>query len=299
MKYQDYYEALGVSKEATAEEIKKAYRKLAKKYHPDLHPDDASAQERFKEINEAYEVLGDEEKRKKYDTFGAAGNFRDGQSFDPSMYGFGGAGMSSGDSAFSDFFNMIFGGRAEGSADGGFSRFFSGAGGAGGRPTRARYDASMELSIEEAFRGGERTVRYQLGSEAHDVVVKWPAGITDGKRIRIRGERFGMDGDIYVQIRLVGAEKMEGLNLVERVSLYPWEALFGTKKRVNTLHGRINVTIPAKVQSGQRIRIPGKGFRKSNAETGDLYLEIMIQNPKKPTAAQRELYEQLQKTEGK
>lgn len=311
MEFQDYYKTLGVEKTASAEEIKKAYRKLAKKYHPDLHPDDEQAQERFKEINEAYEVLGDEEKRKKYDMFGANYNFADGQNFDPSSYGYSGSGAyaGGGDASFFDFINQIFGG-GKGASSGtrsGFSSFFSGGmGGMGGMGSgyqrsapRARYDASIEISLLEAYRGGEKTVRYRLEGASHDVLIKWPAGIGDGKTIKIRGEKFGFDGDLYVKVHVDGAENLEGLDVVKKVSMLPWEAAFGEKKIVDTFDGRINVSFPAGVRSGSRIRVPGKGFRDIQGKNGDLYLEVVIDNPKKLTEEQRKLYEALRKTKGR
>lgn len=309
MQYKDYYEILGVSKDATEQEIKKAYRTLAKKYHPDRNPDDSSAQEKFKEINEAYEVLGDKEKRKKYDQFGSNYDFAQGQNFDPSDFGFKNVHFESGGGAegFSDFFNMFFGG-------GGFSGMnfggqqtsgnFSGTnfsnGGFSGftnygnqKPPRTRYRSEMTLSLEEAFHGGQRTIRYQFGQESKDVVVKWPAGIADGKTIRIRGERFGVDGDIDIKIRLMGAEHLDGIDLNRKLNLLPWEAYFGTQKTVETFDGKIQVKVPAKIQSGKKIRIGNHGFIDRKGNRGDLYLEIQIVNPTHLTKKQEELYKQL------
>lgn len=317
MQYQDYYKVLGVDKKADAKAIKNAYRKLAKKYHPDLHPDDADAHEKFKEINEAYEVLGDAEKRKKYDTFGANYNFQGGQNFDPSQYGYGGTYTYQGDgSGFSDFFNLFFGGAARqgGGSRGGSRIHFGNFGDLFGEqergrsvytntgrnaPARTRYKASLEITLQEAYEGGQRTVRYRLSGGDHDVLVKWPQGITEGKKIRVRGEKFGIDGDLYVKIHVQGAEKLDGLDVVEDVRLLPWEALFGTKKIIDTFEKKLNIAIPAGVQSGKKIRIPNKGFRDRSGRHGDLYLRVQIVNPEKVSAEQRRLYEQLQKTESR
>lgn len=358
MQFQDYYKTLGVEKQASQTEIKKAYRKLAKKYHPDLHPNDEKAQEKFKQINEAYEVLGDAEKRKKYDQFGANYNFQGGQNFDPSDFGFQGFGpngatytyhTTGGGSGFSDFFNLIFGGAQDfsggesfrgaqgfsgGSGEGayggsahGFSGFgdlgdllrgarggtnshtsAQGFGGVGPEAYRAahagaarkandRYETTMSLALKEAYEGGERTMRFTIGSKSYDITVRWPAGIQDGNRIRVKGEKFGLDGNLMVKIRLLTTGHLEGINLVQPLALTPWEAYCGTKKTVETPDGRIQVTVPREMASGKRIRVPKKGYRNRKGERGDLLLEIQIQNPATISQEQRACYEKWMKEE--
>lgn len=339
MEYQDYYKTLGVEKSASADAIKKAYRKLAKKYHPDLHPDDEKAQDQFKKINEAYEVLGDEEKRKKYDLFGAQGNFSGGQNFDPRDFGYQGFGsgrtVNMGGSGFSDFFDLIFGGlgnrsgfnrgqQAGGPEMGGFKNFggfqgfgdgqgfsgfgnvqgFGGFGGPGGPGRRAqsaavqdRYETTLDVPIAEAFRGGKRSMHLRLGDKALEIPVQWPAGIQDGNKIRIKGEKFGFEGNLMVKIHIVTPDRLEGLHLVKKITLTPWEAYFGLKKQVETLDGKINVKIPKKMTMGKQIRVPGKGYKNRKEERGDLLLEIQIENPTVLTKEQEKLYAELRDLE--
>ncbi len=311
MEYRDYYKTLGVDKEASADEIKKAYRQLAKQYHPDLHPDDQEAQEKFKQINEAYEVLGDAEKRKKYDTFGSNYNFSGGQNFDPRDFGFGGSGSrtytySSGNAGgFSDFFNLFFGGNGAGSGAQGFD--FGGLfrDGASGRPGTAysggqsrsraadRYETTMELSLEEAFHGGKRVLNLSMNGQNHEVTVQWPAGIRDGKKIRVKGDKFGLDGNLLVHIHLNTDVTFEGNHLIQPVFVYPWEAYFGTKKTVSTLDGKLNVRIPARVGSGTRVRIPRHGFVDREGTRGDLFLSVQLKNPDTLSREQENLYKKL------
>lgn len=344
MKYQDYYKTLGVKKSASDAEIKSAYRKLAKKYHPDLHPNDEKAQEKFKEINEAYEVLGDQEKRKKYDSFGSAYDFAGGQNFDPRDFGFSGFGngdatytySTGGAGDFSDFFHLIFdqgfgqeGGQASrvhfrgtGAAPGkgsanpfsGFSSGFSGKGGfrdlfgqgqgfggfrSAGWPNEKKsapaYQSDLNISLKEGYEGGQRTVQYQVEGKTKEILVKWPAGIKDGQKIRVRGDKFGLKGDLFVKIHLITMEKLDGLDIIRDLSLTPWEAYFGKKKQIPTLDGPVSIHVPGRSQSGRKIRLQGKGYRDREGKRGDLYLKIAINNPQKLTPQQEDLYRELEK----
>lgn len=270
MEYKDYYKILGVEKTASADEIKKAFRKLAKENHPDLVGGDKKKEEKFKEINEAYEVLGDEAKRKEYDAIGAGG-FRQGMNFDPRDFGFDSYETTNA-GGFSDFFNLFFGGAGKGRGNGGFSYTT-------GKAPRARYEAEVTITIEEGYRGTTRTLALGGGTNPKTVEVKIPKGITPGKKIRVRGEKFGIAGDIYVAIRFADGAKLEGLNLIRTLTLAPWEAYFGTKRTVETMDGKIRVTIPARVHTGSRIRVAKKGYRDMKGKTGDLYFEVVIDNP--------------------
>lgn len=301
MEYKDYYKVLGVGKKATDEEIKKAYRNLAKKYHPDLNQDNEKAQEKFKEANEAYEVLGDREKRKQYDMFGQAGNFSSGQRFDPSQYGFGGNGSysySGGDGGgFSDFFNTIFGG----GQGGGFNMGDIFGGGARTqtqtrRSERPRHESEILISIEEGYRGTSKSMSFRIGKETKTVEVKVPKGIEEGKKIKINGPNFGIDADIYLKVKFRKQEAMslDGLNLIQDLDIYPWEALFGTKKVITTLDGKkIKVNIPENIEGSSKIRVPGRGYMNMQGAKGDLYIRVNISNPKTLTEEQRALYEEL------
>ncbi|MDO5018082.1 MAG: DnaJ C-terminal domain-containing protein [Lagierella massiliensis] len=306
MEYKDYYKILGLEKSASDQEIKQAYRKLAKKYHPDLNQGDEKASEKLKEINEAYEVLGDKEKRKKYDMFGSNYNFTGGQNFDPSAYGFDfsnfGNGSytytSSSDDGFSDFFNMIFGGlggRAKESR--GHKRdIFSGFS-QRTKPQREKYNTEISISLKEAYEGSDKTLTLNVNGENKNLNIKIPKGILPGKKIRTKGEKIGLDGDIYIKINVIDSvNKLDGLDITKKIKVYPWDALFGDKVVVETLEKKIKVNIPKDIKSGQKIKIHGKGFRDMNGNTGDLYLEVQIVNPDNLTKRQVELYKELKHT---
>jgi curved DNA-binding protein len=301
MEYKDYYKILGVDKNATQDEIKKAYRKLAKKYHPDLNKGDESAQEKFKDINEAYEVLGDSEKRKKYDAFGSGYNFTNGQHFDPSQFGFDDFGKgftytytTDGDFGnFSDFFKILFG-------DGGFgtNEFFS-------RRTgntdffhdrqRQKFESEIQISLKEAYNGTTKRVSLKIGNELKNVSVKVPKGLLPGKKIKIRGDRMGIPGDLYFKVKILEESNMilDGLDINTKVEIYPWDAFFGTKVLVETLSGKLKVKIPKGINGGQKIRIPKRGYRDMNGNIGDLYIEVVLVNPPYLSEEQKRLYEKL------
>ncbi len=299
MEYKDYYKILGVDKNATDAEIKKEYRKLAKKYHPDVNQNDEVASNKFKEINEAYEVLSDKEKRKQYDMFGSNYNFSGGDNFDPRNYGFSGSFNGSNMGGFSDFFNMFFGGGSSSSGFGGFSGFdnFSNANKYSGfnrQPQRQKYETSLNLSVKEAYLGVERELYVNINNSPKKITVKIPKGITSGKKVKVNGDKYSIDGDILVKINVINDEyRLEDLDLIKTVSLYPWEAYFGTTKVVETLNGNIRVKIPEKIESMKKIRISNKGYTDLKGKTGDLYLEIVINNPKNLSNYKLELYKKL------
>ena len=298
MEYRDYYKILEVDKNTSQDDIKKSYRRLAKKYHPDLHPDDKDAQEKFKEINEAYEVLGDKEKKKQYDTFGSSYNFSGGQNFDPSQYGFGNGNSytyTSGDGGgFSDFFNMFFGGGG-GSSSSGFN--INDIFGGGGRPNARSqsYESDLNITLEEGYNGGTKEVSLNFGGETKDISVKIPKGILAGKKLRVKGEKWGISGYILFKISFIenSKYKLDGLDIINKVDLLPWEAALGTKAVVDTLEGKIKVTIPKAIEAGKKIRIPKKGYRDMKNNVGDLYIEINIVNPPSLTEEEEDLYKKL------
>lgn len=304
MEYKDYYNILGVEKNATQDEIKKTYRKLAKKYHPDLNPGDDKAQEKFKEINEAYEVLSDDTKRKQYDQFGQYG-FSNGQNFDPSQYGFdfGQGGRtytySSGDAGgFSDFFNMFFGGAGGGRGSFDIGDLFGGGRTAGRRtrePQRQSYETELQISALEGYTGGEREVSLNIGGTHKNIRVKIPKGITPGKKIKVKGDKWGLDGDILfkVNFREEAGTKLEGLDITKKIQVLPWEAALGTKVIVQTLSGKIKLDIPKNTHAGKRMRLPGKGYVDMQGHAGDLYVEIEIINPPQLDEETLKLYEKL------
>ncbi|MFS8540468.1 MAG: J domain-containing protein [Tissierellales bacterium] len=297
MEYKDYYKILGVSKDASKEEIKRAYRKLAKKYHPDLNPGNKEAQEKFKEINEAYEVLSDDNKRRQYDAFGSAYNFTHGQNFDPSQFGFENFGngyrytyTTTGTEGFSDFFKMFFG-------DGGFNFKDLFGSNINGR-ARQTYESEIYITMEEGYNGTTKQISLKIGGEDKYLSVKVPKGILPGKKIKIKGEKAGINGDVYLKVNFIEEEdkKLEGLDIYMKKDIYPWDAVFGTKVVVETLTGKIKVSIPENMVGGKKIRIPGKGYRDMKGNTGDLYIIANIINPPNLTEEQRKLYQKLKET---
>ncbi len=304
MQYKDYYQTLGVDKKASQDEIKKAYRKLAKKYHPDAHPGDKKAEDKFKEANEAYEVLGDEEKRKKYDQFGNDPQFSNGYNFDPSQYGFGNnvryEHSSGGNSGFSDFFNMFFGGGFD------TNDLFGRAPGRGGRFSQnyamngEDSEAGIEITPEEGFSGTEKKISLRTESGERTITFKIPPGIKQGEKIKLAGQgspgmNGGRNGDLYLKVNFKSGTvfEIDGMNLLAALELLPWEAALGVEVHFNTLDGKIVVTVPAGIQTDNRIRVAGRGYKDRHNTRGDLYIRVKIVNPAVLSKEQKELYEKL------
>jgi curved DNA-binding protein len=299
--YKDYYQSLGVPRTATADELKKSFRKLAREFHPDVAKDKKKAEEKFKEINEAYEVLSDADKRKKYDELGA--NWKSGAEFRPPP-GYGGGygggqtfrggqtgGFEFGGTGFSDFFEQMFGAQRRGGG-------FPGRGGQGdfadepmAEPSRD-IEGDIMVTLEEAKRGSVRTVTVRRENRTDSHQVKIPAGITEGQKLRIAGRGEG-GGDLYLRIRLAKHPDFEvdGHNLIYELELAPWEAALGAEIAVPTLDGKVNIKIPAGTASGQKLRVRGRGLGK----TGDLLVATKIVLPPKISDAQKKLWEQLAK----
>ena len=303
MKYKDYYEILGVSKNADEKEIKSAYRKLAKKYHPDLHQGDDAAAEKFKEVSEAYEVLSDKEKRNKYDKFGSNYDFSSGYDFDPSQYGYtyttGGSGAD-----FSDFFETIFGSsKSGGNFSGGFNindifgDFSSKGRGKSNKKARNKFESELSISIKEAYEGVTKNVSLTYKQEEYDIAVKIPAGITSNKKVKVKGEKFGLPGDILFKINIRDEKNLslDGLDIIKTENIYPWEAALGTNKTVETLKGKLKLKIPKFFVGGNKMRIPSKGFKDLKGNVGDLYVIFNIVNPKELSEEQEKLYKELEK----
>jgi len=316
MDYVDYYQALGLSRNATAEEIKRAYRKLSRQYHPDLNKS-AGAEDKFKQIAEAYEVLGDADNRKKYDKYGSAWKaYKDGAEPPPGFEGFDfsninfGQGRRSqggpGGQGFSDFFETFFGG--------GGSDFFGGMGGnaggfpgGGGRRTRSRragqdHEVNLMMNIQDAFTGAKREILVtdkQTGA-TRTLEVNVPAGVRTGQKIRLKGQggpgvMGGARGDVLLKIEVRNSTRfrLEERDVFTFISVSPWVAALGGEADLKTLSGVLRVKIPAGATSGQKIRIKGKGFPKKNETPGDLYAEIRIVLPKTLTDRERELFAAL------
>lgn len=309
MDFKDYYKVLGVEKSATAEEIKKSYRKLAKQYHPDANA--GKGEEKFKELSEAYEVLGDKEKKAKYDELYddiKNGRYSAGQGngFDPSMYRTGNNGggytytSSSFDgesSDFSDFFNMFFGG-----GRGGDDIF----GSRGGRAYESYgmdgqdITAKVAIGLKQAAKGGEQAITLQTESGEKTVKFKIPAGIASGAKIKLSGlggapYGKGKAGDLYLEIELKPESgfTLSGRDLEKTVDIYPWQAALGDEITVNTLSEKINVKIPLGIQTGGKLRVAERGYPLKNGKRGSLSLVIRLVNPSNITGEMKNLYKQL------
>ncbi len=321
MEYKDYYKILGVDKNASQNDIKKAYRKLAKKYHPDTNPGDKKSEERFKELNEAYEVLGDTEKRKKYDSFGQGYNFQHGYNFDPSQFGFGKNVKyeyhTSTNNDFRDFFNMFFGSRGfdfdlgnifDDMASGKTSSSGMGSRGMGrntGYTTQYPMDgndveANINITLQEGFKGVEKRIKVNIGGNEKTIAFRIPAGIKPGEKIKLSGQgnpgvNGGKNGDLYLNVNIQPDRNFEinGLDLVSTIDLYPWDAALGTETYFETIDGKIFVNIPKGIQSDNKIRVNGKGYRDKKGSRGDLLLRVRIVNPIRLTNTEKELYKKL------
>lgn len=297
VKYHDYYEVLGLSRNATDKEIKTAYRKLAREWHPDLHQgkDKDKAEEKFKTINEAYEVLSDPDKRTKYDNLGA--NWQDGENFNPSsdMGGFEFHNVS-GDAGFSDFFEILFGGRNP------FGRG-SAAYSTSSRPVQGQdIEAELEVTLEEAYHGNQKNISLNTGPRGgmKSIAVTIPAGVQEGSRIRLKGQgsegRFGgPQGDLYLKIIIKPHHiyKLVGRDLEVQTTVRPEQAVLGDQITVPTLDGPVKMKIPAGVRMGTRMRLKGKGLPDKNKERGDQYVVIKIDIPEKMTEEMKELYRRI------
>lgn len=305
MDYKDYYKVLGVEKTATPDQIKKAYRKLARQHHPDVNPNDANAEQKFKEVNEANEVLSDPEKRQKYDQLGAdyqryqqsGGAGRGGQAggFDWSQYaqgsgsgfgGFGGSSFGGEEADFSDFFSSLFGE----------------AGGTGSRRpgAGADYQAELELTLEEAYHGGPRTITVQ----GKNLRLTIQPGVADGQTIRLRdqggpGRNGGPNGSLLITLHILPNARYArtGDDLTQDVPVGLYRALLGGEQTVETLGGPVKIKLKPETTNGSRVRLRGKGFPvyREKDKFGDLYLRLNVQLPTNLTEEERTLVEQLAK----
>jgi curved DNA-binding protein len=311
MEYKDYYKILGVDKKASEKEIKRAFRRLARQHHPDMNPDDPQAEERFKEINEAHEVLSDPEKRAKYDQLGADWQHwqqRGGRpgDFDWSQWTTGRPGervhvrygtpedledLFGGGSPFSDFFSQIFGGMGGSPGRGGFQQQM--------RPQRGQdYEQPVEITLQEAYQGTARI----LQKDGQRLEVKIPAGARTGTRVRMSGHggmgaAGGPAGNLYLRVTVLPDARFErdGEHLRTTVPVDLYTMVLGGQVRVPTMTGDVVLTIPSGTQNGRTFRLRGKGMPhlRQPDRHGDLYARVEVQLPTKLTREQRKLFEQL------
>jgi curved DNA-binding protein len=313
VKFKDYYETLGVAKTATPEEIKQAFRKLARIHHPDVAKNKAAGEEKFKEINEAYEVLGDQDKRRRYDELGA--NWQDTGAGNPggsSGRGRGGARSGQapdfefGGTGFSDFFESFFGGSRDGYGSSGRSGGVPDDEGTEFSHPGRDVEADILVSLEEALGGSKRKVTLRRpgadGSEERTDTynVRIPAGVREGQRIRLAGQGgagFGgaHAGDLYLRVRLARHPDLnvKGPDLYYDLNLAPWEAVLGTSVKIPTLDGTTSLKVPAGTESGRQLRLRGLGLPAEGSGRGDLYATVRIQVPTAVSAEERLLWEKL------
>jgi len=310
MEYKDYYKTLGVPKNATEKEIKAAYRRLARKHHPDVNKGDPKAEARFKEINEANEVLSDPEKRKRYDALGPdwQSQFRAG----PGRPGGGGTvEVEFGDEGgFSDFFRTIFGGGGfRTTREGGFGGFRTSGGGfeeifgrPGREPVGQDVEANADLTLEEVLKGTTRTVKVGEGPSARTVEIKIPAGVREGSRVRAAGEGAGraegQRGDLYLRVRLRPHAFLErkGDDLQATVTVPLTTAVLGGEAQVPTLEGPVGIKIPAGSPNGRTFRLRGHGLPRLDAPgRGDLLAVLNVEIPRNLTPREQELFEELKR----
>src|SRR5215831_17799472 len=323
VKFQDYYEVLGVSRTATADDIKKAYRTLARKYHPDVNPGDQSAEEKFKQVGEAYAVLSDPEKRQRYDRLGE--NWKAGADFTPPPGWEGGRvefgdlgdlfGAGRGMGGFSDFFETLFGARRSPRAGASFAM------------RGQDVEAAIELSLEEAHRGTTHTITLpttavcptcngsgmrekQPCATCHgtgvmtrpktlDVTI--PAGVRHGSVMRLAGQgELGTGnapaGDLLLHVRLRPHPLFHVLgegDVELELPVAPWEEALGAKVRVPTIEGLVDMAVPMGAQGGQRLRLRGQGMQRRGSGRGDQYVRLKLVNPPALTESERTLFEQL------
>jgi DnaJ-class molecular chaperone len=334
-KTRDYYEVLGVKRDASDDEIKKAYRKLARKFHPDLNPGDKGAEDQFKQLQAAYDVLSDAENRKLYDQYGE--NWRAVKAgAEPPPPGWqqtgapprGAGSRTGGGFDFGDFEFGSFGGHGGAGFDI-FEELFGGARGRTQRSGRGQdVEAELEMALEEAHRGARRTLQRQVaeicptcnGSGIKDdrpcdtcggagqvlrqknIEVNIPAGVRDGSTVRLAGQggsgsNGGEPGDLYLHIRVRPHPvfTVKGDDLEVELPVAPWEAVLGANVEAPTIDGRVDLKVPPGAKSGQRLRLRGQGLNKRKGGRGDEYVRLKVVVPKEASAEERRLYEELKR----
>ena len=305
--FRDYYQTLGVPTTAGADEIKSAFRKLARKFHPDTAKNKKEAEEKFKVINEAYEVLGDPEKRKQYDEYGAGWQQAGGPppGWGQPGRGFrqggtrpgGGVEFEFGGTGFSDFFEQMFGGARRGGGREGFGGF----GGYEEPPQKGEdVEADIMVTLEEAFHGSTRQISFRRGESGkiETYTVKIPKGIREGQKIRLAGQGESGSagkGDLFLRVKFQRHPdfEIEGADLIYDLEVPAWDAALGCTVHVPTLEGRAKLKLAPGTQSGKKLRLPGMGLPLGGGKRGDLYAVVAITVPTSLGADEKKLWEQL------
>lgn len=313
----NYYELLGVKRDASPDEIKQSFRRLARKYHPDLNPGDKAAEEKFKDISEAYEVLSDQSKRSKYDKFTGFWRKNRGKSPAPST-------QDRGDEDFGDDFNTfidrLLGRKKEATSNSNSNgdrpkpgrgiderarqRTTSGETYSSGRtyaetpppPRPKNLEAELTLPLDKAYLGGRERITIQEDGRALEVDM--PPGMIPGQKIRLRGQGIA-GGDLYLKINIAPHQffRLEGVDVYCQLPVTPAEAVLGGFVEVPTLDGLVKISLPQSIISGQKLRLAGKGFPAEDGRRGDQLLEIQIVVPKNPPPIEKELYQKLREIE--
>lgn len=319
--FKDYYEVLKVDRKATNDEIKTAYRKAARKYHPDLHikSEKAAAEEKFKEINEAYEVLKDPEKRTKYDRLGESRGSGQEWQAPPDMGGYKSYTWSGANTdSFSSFFESLFGGTKSGGFTGGYGKQKNVRG--------ENLENEIELNLEEAYRGGQKTLQFSLKercpacggtgavnqkicqscggtgykTNVKTLDVKIPVGVNEGSKIRLKGQGgegtgVGQRGDLLLMVKILphAIFTLKGGHLKTIMKISPEEAVLGSQIPAPTLDGEVMITVPPMTHNGQKLRLRSKGWPEKDGTRGDQYVEISIDIPHSMSQAELEIYQRL------
>jgi curved DNA-binding protein len=310
VEFKDYYETLGVAREANDDAIRKAYRKLARIYHPDVAKDKVEGERKFKELNEAYEVLSDPEKRKKYDLLGA--------NWDQPGAGFGGGGEQAWSGAgaggqdwqfegtgFSDFFEQMFGSGMGGGSRGGFP----GQPGGGNQARKGRdVETDLMVTLDEVYNGSTRTLRLQkpgITGESPAIqngTVKIPVGVQAGQMLRLKGlgnagVNGGAAGDLYLNVRFERHPDfhVKGIDLYHDLELAPWDAVLGTEVEVRVPKGTVKLKVPAGSGEGDALRMGGLGLPSGEGDFGDLHAVVKVMVPESITSVERGAWENLKK----
>ena len=311
VQFRDYYQTLGISKSATQDEIKSAFRKLARKYHPDTAQDKKSAEEKFKEINEAYEVLSDPEKRKKYDEYGTnrqSGGFQPppGQGYTWGEFsgrpGDGGMEFHFGGTGFSDFFEQLFGSRRQRGRGFGEENF--------GEISIQGQDVEADIlvALEEALHGSTRQISFRRGAsgKTQTYTVKIPKGVREGQRIRLaglgeEGGGGGHAGDLYLRIKLEKHPEFEvqDSDLFYDLEVPAWQAVLGGDVEIPTLDGRAKLHLPPGAQNGQKFRLTGRGLARKGGGRGNFYAVLRPTLPRDVSQRERELWQEIASLEQK